>query len=111
SLAVARQDYVSTQDGVFYDAIALGYVKTNGTFATFNNDTNVDVMIGTSSQFVGTGNSRYSQFTVFQNQSSGDTGGGGGGNVLPATTFAVGAINPGDPIDFAATQPSTAAGL
>ncbi|HXS69883.1 MAG TPA: FG-GAP-like repeat-containing protein, partial [Candidatus Polarisedimenticolia bacterium] len=111
SLAVARQDYVPSHDGLFYDAITLGYMKTNGTFATFNNDTNVDVLIGTSSQIVGTGNSRYSQFMVFQNQSSGDTGGGGGGNVLPATTFAVGAINPGDPIDFAATQPSTAAGL
>lgn len=108
SLAVARQDYVSSLDGIFYDAITLGYVRTNGTFATFNNDTNVDVMIGTSSQIFGAGNSKYSQFTVFQNQGSSDTG---GGNVLPATTLAVGPINPGEAIDFSATQPSTAAGL
>src|SRR6185503_3629894 len=47
ALGVARQDTV-LGDGLFYDALALGYTTTNGAFATFNNDTNIDVLLGAS---------------------------------------------------------------
>ena len=111
ALGVARQDTV-LGDGLFYDALTLGYTKTNGAFTTFNNDTNIDVLLGSSSQIFNPTdpNSKASQFLVFRNQNTG--GGTGGGNELPpATLQIVGAVTPNEPISFSATQFSTADGL
>lgn len=112
SLTVARQDAISGKDGLFYNAMTLGYSKADGTFVTFNNDTNVDVLIGTSSQiYDSTNHTEYSQFLVFQNNGGGG-GDTGGGDILPPTTLeVVGAIVPNQPIYFSATQAATVNGL
>lgn len=113
SFALARQDNIPGKDGIFYNAMTIGYTGTNGSFVTFNNDTNVDVMIGTSSRiFDPVARVQYSQFLLFQNQSGGGGGGGTGGTNLSATTLEiVGAVTPNNPIHFSATQSAAVSGL
>ncbi len=86
-----------------YDTLVLGYKSTNGTFATFNNDKNVDVILGSGQNIYGVGNTISHQFVVFEN---------GSGTTLPPTAvLIVPPSTPGGPITFVAAQPSTAGGL
>src|SRR5207302_679287 len=68
NLAVASQGNFSTGDGIQYQSVALGYRKNDGTFVTFNNDSQTDVLLGTNSGIFGSNNTLHSQFVVFQNQ-------------------------------------------
>lgn len=65
NLAVASQDDFAT-NFISYQCIALGYTKNDGTFVTFNEDPQVDVLVGTTSQFQSPA-PPHSQFLVFPN--------------------------------------------
>lgn len=66
SLAIESQDNFSNGGIAFNTSIALGYVKGDGTFATFDNDTLPDVLIGNSGDFNDPPPS-HSEFFLFQN--------------------------------------------
>jgi uncharacterized repeat protein (TIGR01451 family) len=65
ALAVARQTNFSTNDGIACQSIVLGYDQNDGTSVNFNNDSGVDVLIGTAATISGT--PAHSKFAVFRN--------------------------------------------
>ncbi len=63
----ATQTKFPTNDGIEYQSLTLGYAKNDGSFATFNNDSQTDVLIGTSADIFGSNNTTHSQFALFEN--------------------------------------------
>jgi uncharacterized repeat protein (TIGR01451 family) len=106
NLSVLREDQFSAA-GVFYNSILLGYNADNGAFVTFNKDTNIDVILGTTSSIYDSKNVPHHQIAVFKNVS-----GGLGLDTLPPTTLRLtGTITAGAPIHITATQTSDATGI
>ena len=61
AIAVARQDRFAA-DGIPYNSMALGYETRGGSFTSFYDDGNVDVLLGSSVEISGS-----SQFVIFKN--------------------------------------------
>ncbi len=111
SLAVAEQVSFPA-DGTFYNCLTLGYNTPANTFATFNDDTNIDVLLGTSSDLFGTDNQPHSQIIVFQNTTPGGGNGGNGGQLLPPTTlFPIEPTIPGGYMHFTVQQTAVVPGM
>ncbi len=66
TLAIEKQDNFSNGGIAFINSLAVGYIKADGTLATFNNDSHPDVLIGDTNDFHDT-TPAHSEFFLFQN--------------------------------------------
>jgi uncharacterized repeat protein (TIGR01451 family) len=108
TLAIGRQED-SPAYGPPFNTLTVGYKDNTGTLVTFNKDTKTDVLLGTTS-FLYLNNSPQHAVYLFTNTTS--SGSTTTGNTLPATGLRiVGSVSAGAPINFIATQTSTASGL
>ncbi len=102
SLRKSGASNIFRPSALFFNSIALGYRASNGAFVPFNKDTNIDVVLGSTSLTT----SKTSTMAVFKN-----TSGAPGVNLLPPTTLTITSITPGGDIKFVVKQTSTATGL
>ncbi|HEY3854471.1 MAG TPA: FG-GAP-like repeat-containing protein [Verrucomicrobiae bacterium] len=102
-LAISGQEHFPALTSSF-SSITLGYKPSNGAFTTFNKDTNIDVVLGTTALTT----SGAAKLAVFKNKS-----GAAAVNALPPPKIAIQTpITPGGDIHFNVTEPiSTATGV